>query len=222
MLLDCAKETVLDLKKKLSFYKLRSKVEIGIIEELSVIAAICPSHPLKNHPEILVFSDPRNSDMGLRIVAKDQELSEFIEINNLVNADLDFYNYQRLNLKITDNNDLTYDQSLILEYGFEELNAISYDKGCYVGQEVTARTHYRGVIRKRIFLIKISNSKQIPKETEIICDQKKIGTILSSVFYNQELYALALIKNIDNNNQEIDLKNSLLSTAEGQKIIIIK
>lgn len=223
ILLDCSNQKCAEIIKKLSLYKLRADVEIGKMAEYEVGAIINQNDDQKiianiNKEKLICFADPRSKNIGLRIIGSKDQLSKLSE-NSLEN--IDSYNYQRLNLKITDDSDLTYDKSLILEYGFDNLNAIDYQKGCYVGQEVTARTHYRGTLRKAIFLIEIANLSQIKKSTEITCDNKKTGIILSSVFYNKKLYALALIKNIDNNNQKIDLANSNLQ-ADGNSVFILK
>ncbi|MGV2432252.1 MAG UNVERIFIED_CONTAM: hypothetical protein LVQ98_02480 [Rickettsiaceae bacterium] len=67
------------------------------------------------------------------------------------------------------------------EYGAEELNAISYSKGCYVGQEVISRTKYQGEVRKKIYKISSTESlENIEYGTEIISKAKKIGILLSA------------------------------------------
>ena len=94
--------------------------------------------------------------------------------------------------------------SFILEFDFDNLNAIDYQKGCYVGQELTARTHYRGEIRKKLLHVTIDNLREIIKSQEFSCEGKSAGIVLSSVFHNNELHALALIK----------LENTVENTAE--------
>ncbi len=132
------------------------------------------------------------------------------------------YSLQRINLKLPDDSDLTYDKSFPLEFGFDNFNAIDYQKGCYVGQETTARTHYKGIIRKKIFLVEIIDCNQIEKGTEIEAEDKKIGEILSSVFAENKLLALALIKNLDNEGKEINLGELKLSAvSQGIKTIKI-
>jgi tRNA-modifying protein YgfZ len=113
------------------------------------------------------------------------------------------YNFLRISNKIAESElDLIYDKSFILEFGFDELNAIDYQKGCYVGQELTARTHYRGEIRKKLLHITIDNLQKIEKGQEISCEGKSVGIVLSSVFHNDELHALALIRS-ENSIEEI-------------------
>ena len=200
-LLDCDKERVDEVVQKFSFYKLRSKVEIKK-ENLIVVSG-----------GKIGFADPRNSQMGYR---------NFISNTELKDCNLE-YNFQRINLKLSDDSDLTYDKSFPLEFGFDDLNAIDYKKGCYVGQETTARTHYKGTIRKKIFVVEVLDCNQISKGSEIEAEDKKIGEILSSVFYENKLFALALIKNLDNEGKEINLENLplIVITAEESKAIKI-
>jgi folate-binding protein YgfZ len=201
LLVDCDSTRVDEIIQKLSFYKLRSKVEIKK-EELNVVVS-----------DEIGFVDPRNSEMGFR---------EFVDCNKVkaVRND-DEYNLRRINLKLPDDSDLTFDKSFPLEFGFDNFNAVDYKKGCYVGQETTARTHYKGVIRKQIFLVEIVGSDKIDKGLEIENGDKKIGEILSSIFYQNKLLALALIKNIDNEGKEVTLEKLDLRAAD-KKINIIK
>jgi folate-binding protein YgfZ len=126
------------------------------------------------------------------------------------------YDLTRISLKIPESElDLTYEKSFILEFGFDDLNAIDYQKGCYVGQEITARTHYRGEIRKKIFHVRIIGETMVEKNSEITCEGKSVGIILSSVFYQNDLHALALIKTPANNNfSELTLKNHKIFIVE--------
>ena len=217
-LLDCSCEQVDEIIKKFSFYKLRSKIEIKIEEDLVVVADNdCSSNPIFNQEiadEVLIFADPRNSELGFRIFAKKTVIEKSMKADETNSAK---YNLHRLKLKIPDDSDLTFEKSFPLEFGFDNLNAIDYQKGCYVGQETTARMHYKGVIRKQIFLVEVFDCNEIAKSTEIEADGKKIGEILSSIFYDNKLLALALIKNLDNEGKVINLPQ--LKLAAGDKKI---
>src|SRR5690606_7690174 len=116
-----------EIVKKLSLYKLRAKVEISkMSEEFTVLAIINKDEAEKakkiisnnsnNLNNSVYFPDPRNSEMGLRIFASQQDLN-LLSAQLKIKDDLQEYNHQRLNLKIADDNDLTYDKSLILEFG---------------------------------------------------------------------------------------------------------
>lgn len=208
IILDCASEYVDEIVKKFSFYKLRAQVEIK--KSNLIIAAIIGNKPENINQNNICFLDPRNTKMGHRLIGLESDL---LSLNHNEQS-LDFYNYHRLNLKLVDDSDLLYDKSLILEYGFDDFNAIDYKKGCYIGQEVTARTHYRGLVRKKIFLVEISVINQVTKDAAIFNGEIEIGKILSSIFFNQKLIALALIKNIGEGDVPIDLRELKLTLAD--------
>lgn len=242
LLLDCSMERVEEIIKKFSFYKLRSKIEIKKEENFLVVSG---KFLVVSEDVVVSFVDPRNSEMGYRSIvaaysfqhsktssrsmpgsgttSRDPGLCQDDDIlfDNVVLNDTFEYNIQRLNLKLPDDSDLTFDKSLPLEFGFDDLNAIDYKKGCYVGQETTARTHYKGIIRKKIFLIEIPDLEKIEKGSEIESGEKKYGEVLSSVFFENKLIALALIKNLDNEGEEINFKNLNL-TVLGKEIKLIK
>jgi hypothetical protein len=213
--------------------------EIGFLSVELDSAKINQKLAKKISDNIFIFCDPRNEKMLKRIYFKKDlkpEVEEFFksELSNcelcdgelqnqnskfndifFIEQDNPYYDFSRISLKIAESEkDLTLEKSLILEYGFDQLNAISYQKGCYVGQELTARTHYLGEIRKKIFHIKIPNLTEIAKNSEIFCDEKVAGEILSSVFYQNQLHALAIIKN----HQDLDLTKL---TSLKEKILII-
>jgi folate-binding protein YgfZ len=183
LVLDCFAERRDEILKKLNLYKLRSQVEIKKNDDLKVLF----------NQESKGFADPRNPELGYRL---------YSSASKTANEDSKLeYDFSRISLKIPESEqDLTYEKSFILEFGFDDLNAVDYKKGCYVGQELTARTHYRGEIRKKIFHVKL-DAEKIEKNSEIYCEGKSAGLILSSVFYKNELHALALIKD----PQDLDL-----------------
>ncbi len=179
LVLDCLSARRDEIFKKLNFYKLKAQVQISKNDECGV--ASCKS----SDGEQFEFADPRNNVMGFR--------KYFSTKNN--SDDESEYHFQRILQKIPESEyDLTYEKSIIAEFAFDDLNAIDYKKGCYIGQELTARTHYMGQIRKKIFHIKIPELKEIEKNHEISCEGKSIGIVLSSVFHDNFLHALALIK----------------------------
>ena len=211
LLLDCCSERADEILQKLSFYKLRSKVEIKKEDELLVMVSLREDFDTK----IISFTDPRNIAMGFRaFVLKascDQQQQDHYE-----------YDFHRIKLQLPDDSDLTFDKSFPLEFGCDHLNAVDYKKGCYVGQETTARMHYKSQIRKTIFLVEVPNAEQINKGASIEAGDKKFGEILSSIFYQDQLLALALIKNFDNEGQMIDLQNLALKADGAQIQLLIK
>ncbi len=163
-LIDCNSERISDLKKKLVMYKLRSKVEITD-SDYSVTASTDSESEIS-------FLDPRDKRMGYRNIVvkpadKDDSYNEYEE--------------KRIRLSIPDSTkDLIQDKSFPLQNNMEELNAVDFNKGCYVGQEVTARTKYRGVIRKKLYAVE-SNEILPEAGSPVTLDNRQIGEMRSSL-----------------------------------------
>ncbi len=124
--------------QRLQLFKLRSDVNISINTEWQVGVSSTPV-AAEN-----CFLDPRLKDLGYRFYHK-KIVSE---------KGSDLYETRRLSLGVPDGaRDMVVDKSIPLEWGMNELNAIAWNKGCYMGQELTARSRYVGQIRKRVFPI---------------------------------------------------------------------
>jgi folate-binding protein YgfZ len=94
-------------------------------------------------------------------------------------APLGAYDSLRLELGVPDGSrDLIVDKALLLENGFDELNGVDWQKGCYMGQELTARTKYRALIRKRLFPVRIEGTLPAPG-TAIYRDGQEVGELRS-------------------------------------------
>ncbi|MFI4984030.1 MAG: YgfZ/GcvT domain-containing protein [Rickettsiales bacterium] len=160
ILLDAPQIDLAEILKKFRIYKLRAKVELAI-SPLFVYAQLSAG-------QSPFLPDPRASSMGYRAIL---ELATATE-------DFSVYEEQRIKNLIPDaEQDFIKDKSFPLEYGMDKLGAIDFEKGCYVGQEVTTRTHHRGVVRKGLYRYQ---GAEFPKGTEITADGNKIGIILGS------------------------------------------
>ncbi|MCB1783962.1 MAG: folate-binding protein YgfZ [Alphaproteobacteria bacterium] len=127
------------LEKLLGMYRLRANVEIKSEDNTPVYAILQDS----NTP-ILQSSapDPRHPDMGARSFEKPQ---------NIIESPFEAWDRHRINLTIPDGSrDLIPQNSTMEEANMDEQNAIDYNKGCYLGQELTARMHYRGLGKKHL------------------------------------------------------------------------
>ena len=112
------------------------------------------------------FVDPRNNNLGFYAIKEAGNVDKSQE-----------YHKNRINLKIADGfHDLTQKESIILDYGFDNLNAISYTKGCYLGQELISRTKHTGIIRKKV--CGFSSQLSITKGTDIFQNEEKVGKVL--------------------------------------------
>ncbi|MFT6220300.1 MAG: folate-binding protein YgfZ [Myxococcota bacterium] len=214
LLLDCDFGKVDEIVQKFAFFKFRSKVDIKKEEDLVVLVSFDEEEFLEDN---IVFVDPRDDKMGYRAFVgnADPRLREDgkVGVEDGGNEDKGEggcgkngeYNLRRIGLKIPDDSDMTFDKSFPLEFGFDDFAAVDYKKGCYVGQETTARMHYKGTIRKKVFLVDV-DAREIEKGTAIESGEKKIGEMLSSILSQNKLLALALIKNLDNEGKEVSLE----------------
>lgn len=189
--------------QKLNLYKLRSKVTISEIsgkvllsQDKNFIAKHFSiekegSSVISNNQIIAI--DNRSKILGCRIVILEPNMeNDFsIEDNSLAQ-----YHKLRIDNKIIDGAyDLTIEKSIILEYGYQDIPAINFDKGCYLGQELMTRTYRRGVLRKKIYRIKISDIKQeIQHNSEIIHNEKKIGVFCFGYKKGSDIYGVGLFR----------------------------
>ncbi len=177
-----------DLRRRLAMYRLRAKVEIAERPELA-IAAVFGKHALaalglSGEPGEarpveggVALVDPRLAKLGARIMDRGRLARLGPE---LAAVDFAAYDRHRLTLGIPDGSrDLVPDKSILLEAGFEELNGVDWQKGCYVGQELTARTKYRGLIKKRLFPVHIDGPAPMPG-TMVTADGRDAGEVRSS------------------------------------------
>ena len=208
-ILDCEKPQVEELFKQLSLYKLRSKVEILNLSNEFVVAAFSYEKFLtfdgaKDQPgctikyrEDPIFLDPRNKDLGARLVINLEKLYLSLKKLDLHNANLNEYYSLSHSLGIVPK-DLNKLQNKLfgIECNFEELNGIDFKKGCYVGQENTARIKLKNKLSKRLFPINIINGKLYEGES-IYNNEIEIGKVLID-----SDYPFALIKYLNENFDE--------------------
>ncbi len=212
LFLDVFEPRIDEIIKKLSFYRLKKDVNIVKNDNLKVLFTI--DNKIDREKLDYIFQDPRSDKMKYRSYCIDSNKRMSIETQNQ-----DLYEYTRILNKIPESEkDLNYDKSIIVEYGLDNFNAIDYEKGCYIGQELTARTHFRGEVRKKIFLCNFPDKVTIEKNTEIFLNEKNIGIALSSVKYNNTIYGLIFVKNEYMENLSYDNYNL---TANNNEIKIL-
>ncbi len=213
-LIDCEKPQAEGLFKQLSLYKLRSKVEILNLSNEFVVAAFSHEKFLTfdeakdqsgftiKYREDPIFLDPRNKQLGARLIINLEKLYLSLKKLDLHNADLkEYYSLShQLGIVPKDLNKLQ-DKLFGIECNFEELNGIDFKKGCYVGQENTARIKLKNKLSKRLFPIIIINGKLYEGEG-IYNNGIEIGKVLID-----NDYPFALIKYLDKNfDEKVDFK----------------
>lgn len=191
LVLDCEAARRDDLFTRLRRYKLRSKVELRLDDDHVVAAALGdgaldalgltgePGHARPVAGGIL-FTDPRLANAGARAIVKSDAVDGIFRDAGFGAGDAMAYDAHRLALGLPDGSrDLDIDKSILLEAGFDELNGVDWDKGCYMGQELTARTYYRGLIKKRLIPVAI-DGPQPPPGTPVMLGDKEAGTMRSA------------------------------------------
>jgi folate-binding protein YgfZ len=141
LLLDCEAAQVAMLIQRLTRFRLRAKVAVQPVP-LLVYAAWGGGVPAVG----IAAPDPRAPDAGWRV------LSEAPLSSNATAEDWDLH---RLRLGMPGPRDMEAEKTTLLEAGFDELHGVSWTKGCYMGQELTARTKYRGLLKRRLVPVRI-------------------------------------------------------------------
>jgi folate-binding protein YgfZ len=172
-------------------YRLRSKIAladasadwaVAILYGVDVLATLgLPAEPgvTKVFGNGVVFTDPRLAALGARAILPRAEAAAWLSNAGLKQGDADAYDRLRLELGVPESGrDLIPDKSILLESGFDELNGVDWQKGCYMGQELTARTKYRGLVRKRLLPVKIDGAAP-EAGTPVMAGDKDIGEIRS-------------------------------------------
>ncbi len=193
--LDTEAARVPDLLRRLSIYKLRSKVTLADAGPRIAVAAawgqnsglgLDTTGDARPFAGGIAYRDPRLADLGWRFCLP----RPIAAIDGFAHADEAAYDRHRLQFGVPDGSrDLGIEKALLLENGFDELNGIDWKKGCYMGQELTARTKYRGLVKKR--LVPVSADGPLPAPgTLVMAGSDEAGEIRSS----RDGRALALLR----------------------------
>tara|TARA_B100000965_G_scaffold375669_1_gene368276 strand:+ start:739 stop:1626 length:888 start_codon:yes stop_codon:yes gene_type:complete len=218
--IDCEKSQAAALYKQFNTYKLRSNIEIMDLSNEFVIATFSKEKFLefenaKNEPgntikyrEDPILLDPRNNQLGGRLIINLEKLYLSLKKLGLKDSNVDEYYRLSHQLGIAQKNVNKLQNKLFgIECNFEELNAIDFKKGCYVGQENTARIKLKNKLSKRLLPIELVKGKL--KEGEpIYANKVEIGKVLID-----DKYPFALVKYLDNNfkqDNEFKSENAVL------------
>ena len=204
--LDCEKNQIEQLYNKLNIYKLKSKVEILNLSNEFIVAAISKEKFLSlentkeengfttKYREDSVVLDPRNKELGGRLFVNLEKLYLSTKKLGLKLKDSDdYYNYS-YKLGILQQGTAALQNKIFgIECNFEELNALDFKKGCYVGQENTARIKLKDKLSKKLLPIEVLEGS-VKIDDEISINNSKIGKIIIG-----EKYPFGLIKFKDEN-----------------------
>jgi folate-binding protein YgfZ len=169
LLLDCERQQVESIQQRLSRFRLRSKVTLRALNELAVYAAWDGVPP---QADAIAAADPRLPEAGWRLLSAAQLPTTALESD---------WDRHRLALGLPEGSrDLESEKTILLEAGFDELHGVSWTKGCYMGQELTARTKYRGLIKRRLVPVSIEGPLPVPG-TPVLRDGSEVGTMRSGI-----------------------------------------
>ena len=214
-LIDCEKKQAEQLFNKLNIYKLRSKVEIINLSNEFVVAAFSyekfisfdeakdiPGNTFK-YIEDSILLDPRHKQLGGRLIINLEKLYLSLKKLNLKSAEPEEYYQFSYELGIPQKNMNKLQNKLFgIECNFEELNGIDFKKGCYIGQENTARIKLKGKLSKRLLPLQLIKG-ELKEGSSIFNNENEIGKVLIN-----DDYPFGLIKYLDNHfDQESEFKS---------------
>jgi tRNA-modifying protein YgfZ len=173
-LIDCAGEQTADLVKRLNLHKMRATIAIEDKSENFAVAAIFGGE-VAARIEGVFYRDTRTPSMGLRVIAPREALAK------LDRAEASRYEAHRIAQGVPKGGaDFRYGDAFVHDVNLDLMNGVDFKKGCYVGQEVVARVHYRNSARKRI--VKIHFDGPAPAQgTQITAGETNIGRAGSTV-----------------------------------------
>lgn len=203
ILLDIPSLSKNTLLQKLEFSKLNSDVQISDLGDSYKVY-------ISLQDNITFLPDPRHKDLGFRKILKNQQ---YTDSNSLYKQ----YHKIRINYCIPDfHMDLQPEKFFPMELGLQNFNAIDLKKGCYIGQEVVARTLHRGSVKKALRVVKLEFANyQLHDNILLKNDKRKVGIMLG----NSDDQALALLKT-DISNE--DLAPELILANDKQRIKLVK
>ena len=189
LMIDCEGGRQSDLYRRLRMYRLRSKVDIQDVTADWAVAAIfgtgaadrmgldAERGAARALDDGVVYVDPRLAAMGVRALLPAANAEEVLSDYGLTAGAPEDYERLRIELGLPDGSrDMVIEKAILLENGIDELNGIDWHKGCYMGQELTARTKYRGTVRKRLLPLQIAGT--LPENgSDILQGEKVVGVI---------------------------------------------
>jgi folate-binding protein YgfZ len=192
LLLDVEADRLPALSQRLTMYKLRAKVDIADVSVDFGVSALLGVSALSKLglddsrgaaraiDDGVVLVDPRLSLLGARAILPKASAAATLERNGFQAGVDEDYERIRFAAGVPEGAaELGVDKSPLLELGFEELDGVDFEKGCFVGQELTARMKYRGLVRKRLMPVSFDSGKPEPGSA-IKAGDRHIGDLRTS------------------------------------------
>jgi folate-binding protein YgfZ len=169
ILIDVAADAAADLKRRLQLYKLRAAVSLSDQSDALGVAALIGEDTASPAAASAIFTDPRLGDLGRRIIAPRAALPA---------GPTAAYVAHRFTLGVGEGAEIGAERCYPLEANFEVLHGVDFRKGCYVGQELTARMKHRGGLRKRV--LPVSGTGPLPPAGTAVEAAQELGTLIAS------------------------------------------
>ena len=208
------------LIKRLGLYRLRRAIDITLMPENHICHLADLESPQQVNAHTLPGSaitaiDERHDNLGLLCLIPETDLPSTMH-------DTD-WQIQRISSGIPEGAlDLTPNRALMLEAGLHQLAAVDFRKGCYIGQEVTARTHYRGLVKRRLFPVS-THKTALTHGTDILLADRIVGKIGSVAHKDDKAIGLASLR-LDAVQQCLDNQKengvALLSLEDGTPLFL--
>lgn len=192
LLADCEADRRADLLRRLKLYTLRARVDLADCGPDLVVALLwgdgaARAIGLADDPgaamavgDGVLFADPRLAGAGCRAILPRDGAADRLAAAGFTAGDRAAWERHRLALGLPDGSrDLAVEKAILLENGFDELAGVDWDKGCYMGQELTARTKYRGLVRKRLMPVRVDGPTPAPG-TPVLLDGRDAGEMRSA------------------------------------------
>lgn len=211
--LECLKKKEDEIINKFQLYKLRAEVNFNKMQDMVCILVnnnLQKKFDQNTIENFIYFPDPRNNKFFLKGFCQKSSIKSLQKEFGLSKIDQNCYEKIRISNTIPEaEKDIKVGKTLLLEARFDKLNGISWEKGCYIGQEVTAITNYRGKLKKQIYGVKIEGKIS---SNEITYNGKNIGILTS----HMDDYGIALLninetENCINQTQNLKSNEALLN-----------
>ena len=177
-----------NLFTRLRRYRLRRSVGLQLVEDMTIW--LCWGAPIDIEG---VYHDPRHQSLGCRWLGHCDAAPPFTTI--ATRGEIDQWQALRIAAGVPEGPlDLTPERALMLEAGLDRLGAVDFGKGCYIGQEVTARTHYRGLVKRRLVPLQLPGCAPPAAGTEILLNERAVATTKTAAKIDGGSLCLALIK----------------------------
>lgn len=192
LLLDTEAGRAEELQSRLLRYRLRSRVDVAIVEAMAVYAAWGEDALARSGLDAaghtvsigqgIAFADPRLAGLGVRVIAAPGEAEYWLQAHGAGEREERDYQAHRLRLGVPEGgSDLIVERSLLRHFGIDLLGGVDYAKGCYVGQEVTARSKHRGDLAKCVYRVQAESGSLPPPGTAIERNGQPVGEMRSSL-----------------------------------------